>query len=267
MTAKSVTKKEQTAMTVADDLYADENYITQDELSADSYAVPRLALLEKMSPQVDESEAEFIEGAKPGMIFNSVTNEIYDVTDEALKIIPCLRKHVFVEWVTREDGGGFVAVYDYATGRDMMKQTTRDEKNRDILSNGHELQETMEFYVLYLDPNNNELTPAVISMARTRMKEAKRWNFRIDNRVVNGRKLKDIAQVYDMKSAQRKGDQGTSYVWKAGDSLTVDQVFDDYRAAMQHAIEFRTAVASGERGVDYNDTTAQQHEDIPEEQF
>lgn len=64
----------------------------------DSYAIPFLAVLQPMSPQI-----ETVKGAKAGMLINTVTNEIY----ESAKIIPCAFQRRWVRWGAREAGGGF----------------------------------------------------------------------------------------------------------------------------------------------------------------
>jgi len=233
------------------DLYAAAPDDIQDDLDADSYAVPRLALIEKMSPQVDEAEAEFMPDAKPGMIFNSVTNQLFPA-DTGLLVIPCFRQRVYVEWVPRSAGGGFVAVHDKVRGAELMLTTVRDADNNDVLPNGNELMDTFEFYVLAADPNTLDWEPAVISMSRTRAKEAKAWNYRINNRRINKVKVKPQAQVFEMLSAVRKGDQGNSYVWKAGDSVLVDVIEkDDPAALFRMAVDFGKAVSSGQRGTNY----------------
>ena len=43
----------------------------------DSFAKPMLSVLQKMSPQVDEDDPSYIEGAKPGKIYDNITQEVY----------------------------------------------------------------------------------------------------------------------------------------------------------------------------------------------
>ena len=47
--------------------------VTQDDTS-----LPYVRILGQLSPQVTDGDAKYIDGAKPGMIFNNVTNEIFD---------------------------------------------------------------------------------------------------------------------------------------------------------------------------------------------
>ena len=47
--------------------------ITQDDL-----ALPFLKVLGQLSPEVNKRNGKYVEGAEPGMILNTVTNDIYD---------------------------------------------------------------------------------------------------------------------------------------------------------------------------------------------
>ena len=41
-------------------------------------ALPFLKILGQLSPQVTQGDSQFISDARPGMIFNTVTNQLYD---------------------------------------------------------------------------------------------------------------------------------------------------------------------------------------------
>ena len=48
-------------------------YISQEEL-----ALPFLKILGQLSPEVNKRDGKYVEGAEPGKIINTVTNELYD---------------------------------------------------------------------------------------------------------------------------------------------------------------------------------------------
>lgn len=73
------------------------------------FAVPYLSLLQPLSPEVGgQGEDGIIEGAKPGMLLNSVTKQLID-GKKGLIFVPVSTEHVIVEWRPRESGGGIVA--------------------------------------------------------------------------------------------------------------------------------------------------------------
>ena len=47
--------------------------MTQEDL-----ALPFLKVLGQLSPECNKRDAKYVKGAEPGMIINTVTNEIYD---------------------------------------------------------------------------------------------------------------------------------------------------------------------------------------------
>ena len=47
--------------------------MTQEDL-----ALPFLKVLGQLSPEVNKRDGKYVEGAEPGMIINTVTNEVFD---------------------------------------------------------------------------------------------------------------------------------------------------------------------------------------------
>lgn len=69
----------------------------------DQLIIPRITILQPLSPQVQQG-ADHIEGARPGMIFNTVTGDIMT----ALTIIPAHYAVRFTAWRPRLNGGGLI---------------------------------------------------------------------------------------------------------------------------------------------------------------
>lgn len=135
-------------------------------------AIPFLSILQGLSPEVKRSEGAYIEGAFEGMLLNTVTKEVYDTTKTKITVVPCAYVRTLVEWRVREKGGGFVGEHqpswpDAAT-------TERDDRGRDILPNGNQLNDTRTFYV-YVVNEDGTFSPAVITMTSTQIKKAKQW--------------------------------------------------------------------------------------------
>lgn len=82
---------------------------TEGMTSAD-VSIPFINLLQPLSPEVEEGGSAQVEGARPGMFYNSVTKELTD-GKKGFLFQPCARQHVYVEWIPRDSGGGFVGVH------------------------------------------------------------------------------------------------------------------------------------------------------------
>jgi hypothetical protein len=135
----------------------------------DDMAIPFITILQGLSPEVKRNDPAYIEGAQEGMFLNTVTRELHDpVKNGPLVLISCHYARTFLEWRLREKGGGFVAEHT------LPSATIRDERGRDILENGNQLNDTRTFYVLAMDANGMP-QPAVVSMTSTQIKKAKQW--------------------------------------------------------------------------------------------
>lgn len=173
-TGKDVaTKEEKDNPLAAAGMFEQDDHGGFEEADKDSYAIPFIQILQKMSPQVDEADGRYIEGAKPGQLINTVTEDLYDGKDGIL-VVPCYYRHVFVEFVTRDEGGGFVAEHGKAEGEELLKTCSRDDKNKEILPNGNQLVDARMHYVLLIHEDGT-YEPALLSLSSTQLKKSRKW--------------------------------------------------------------------------------------------
>jgi hypothetical protein len=85
-----------------------------ESVGADELKIPILRILQGLSPQVKPPAAGGIAGATVGMIFNTATKEMWDVSEASRQLltIPVFRDHNVLEYIPRDLGGGFVAMHD-----------------------------------------------------------------------------------------------------------------------------------------------------------
>jgi hypothetical protein len=131
------------------DLEADAG-VGSENISKDDMAMPFFKVLQDLSPQTKRSKAEYIEGAAPGMFFNTVTRRLYPGNPGVI-VIGCHYARTFIEWVTREKGGGFVADLGLAKGQLAKQQAKPDDRGRLILPSGNQLVETAYQFMLLVD--------------------------------------------------------------------------------------------------------------------
>jgi hypothetical protein len=156
----------------------------QEGASAGDYAMPFLALLQSGSPQVKRTDPRYMPEAREGMLMNTVDHELFDTENGGITVVPCAYRRAFVEWRTRESGGGYVKEHDPSKvvqdndrnfHIDGVGTTFRDDKNRDILrENGNEIKDTRYWYVLVIR-DDGTAEPAVIGMTRTQVKPSQTW--------------------------------------------------------------------------------------------
>ena len=222
--------------------------------SQDDYAIPMLLLLQGLSPQVKE---DGVEGAKPGMLFNSVTQELYSGKDGVV-FVPAHREHVFIEWVPRKKGGGFVGVHS----RD--SEIVRDAKSNSTsfgeyyTKNGNELKETFLLYGLVIDEETNESQgPAVISFTSTKIKAYKKTMSAMRQLMLpapGGKRINPpiFANQLRIKSRADKNEKGDFYVLDIGfrNGSPKDSVLRP-GPLMLEAKDFAAVVKEGSAKVDH----------------
>lgn len=173
-----------------------------------SFAIPFLAILQSMSPQVKKSDGAYIKGAEEGMLYNTVSNEVYS-GDDGVRIIPCAFTRSFVEWVPREKGGGLVAEYDVTVGEGLRARCKRDEKNHDILPNGNVLNDTRNHYLL-VETDTDRWEPMMLSLTSTQIKASRNWMSAMQRECL-AEKVPMFALVYRMTTTPQQNEKGSWY--------------------------------------------------------
>lgn len=213
-----------------------------EDAGRDSFAIPFIQVLQKLSPQVDRASPQFIKGAKNGDIINTATGEIFP-GDEGIIVIPAHYKRSFVAWTIREKGGGFRG--EYAEGDPILATTTKDTKGRDMLPDGiTQIVDTRLFGVILLSASG-AAEPGLISMYSTQIKKAKRWctmmsAMQSEEERLNGRKLPIFAHKYKLTTTPESNDKGNWDGWVIEHAGYVDQ-----QAAYDAGVDFYTSLKSG----------------------
>lgn len=244
-----VAVKAETAVAIADDVYSADAGSGFEETSQESYAIPFLSILQSGSPQVKKSDGAYIKGAEEGMLFNSVTQEVYG--DEGVEVIPCHYTQRFIEWGLRESGGGFFG--EYSPNDPIVSQTERDDKGRNMLPNGNQLSDTRNHYVLIR--RNGQLSPAIMSLSSSQIKASKRWMS-----MMQGMKQKnpvtgmfEIAPMfshwYRVKTVAQSNDKGSwfGYKFELGGKVTDEAEYLEAKA-FNHTV--KSGLAKVERRMD-----------------
>ena len=183
------------------------------KIGQEDLALPFLKILGQLSPEVNKRDGKYVEGAEPGMIFNSVSGELYDGV-KGINVIPCFYKLEYIEWKDRGEGiGAPVAIYDSSS--DIMSKTTPDANYKDRLPNGNYIEKTASHFVIVSGDNPST---ALISMKSTQLKISRKWNS-----MMSGIKMKgangmftpaSFSHIYKLKTTQMSNDKGTWFGWE-----------------------------------------------------
>ena len=225
------------------------------EVTSEDLAIPFLRVLAQLSPQVNKRDAAYVQGAEAGQMFNTVLNETYD-GEKGVFVIPCHYNRRFVEWKTRENGGGYVDSYEPTDP--VVKTTFKSDTGQDILPNGHMLSNTAQFFVMMLHP---ELGPqrALITMSSTQLKKARKWMTQAQSLTAKGKNgvytLPLMSQVYKITTVQEQNDKGTWFGWEVARERALNLGAEEDEFMFKQALDFGKSVKAGEVQVKEDKTT------------
>ena len=205
--------------------------------SQEDLALPFLKILGQLSPEVNKRDGKYVEGAEPGKIINTVTNQLYD----SINVVPCHYKRQYIEWQDKGTSTGAPVVIHEADS-DIISQTTRGKDYKDRLPNGNYLDNTANHFVLIVGDNPET---ALISMKSTQLKVSRKWNSMMMGLKMQGKNglftPPTYSHIYKLSTVQMSNDKGTWFGWdvsKIG-PVTEKNIYD-------MAKNFATSVGKGE---------------------
>jgi len=221
-------------------------------ISQDDLALPFLKILGQLSPEVNKRDGKYVKGAEPGMIFNSVTGDLYDGA-KGIQVVPCHYKLEYIEWRDRGEGSGApVAIHSSAS--DIMTKTTRDASFKDRLPNGNYIERTASHFVVV---NGTTPSTALIAMKSTQLKISRKWNSMMAGIRLKGKNglftPASFSHIYQLKTIQQSNDKGTWFGWEVSKIGPVQDT-----TLYQQAKTFAENVSKGDVKVKHGDTAQKQ---------
>ena len=153
-------------------LFEDDSAAGFENVKTTSLALPILKLLQNGSGEAQRRNQNYVEGAEPGMLLNTVTKKLYDGA-KGVSVSPCHYKLEYQEWADFGTGSGRPENI-FPDGSDILDQTTKDGGGKDRLDNGNYILTVGQHYVLVIGDDGAE--QALISMSSSQGKISRKWN-------------------------------------------------------------------------------------------
>jgi hypothetical protein len=233
-----------------------------ENVTASDMLVPRLTILQGLSPQVKRGKAEYIEGAQEGDICDVGTGELFK---GGVLFLPVYYRKDYLEWAPRSSGGGLVNIHSDPS---ILDECTRNEKKQPILPNGNLIAETAQFFGFNLSTPDRRR--CFIPMASTQLKKARKWIT-----LATSEKLKRsdgseytpplFFRTYDLTTANEENAQGSWSGWviNRGPALPELAIGVNWQQLGQDALSFREVLASGDMKGDVSTLqTESQNEEV-----
>jgi hypothetical protein len=238
---KTPAKKETAGVPAPKDVTAlmlEDGNLGLENVSAEDMAIPFLTVLQSGSPQVIKGP-DRIDGAEAGDFFNNVSGEVFK-GEVGIELIPVSFVKSYVEWIPREQGGGFVTQH---ADKSILSECKRNEKGRDQLPSGNEVVPTAYHYCLLLKDGIPE--PVVVSLSSTQLKKSRKWlsviaAVKVPNNKGGTVTPPSFSQIYKATCVAESNDKGNWYGWQFSRVGPVADI-ELYKAAR----EFHRAVTSG----------------------
>ena len=169
-----------------------------EEVSMKDMVLPRIDVLQALSPQIKKSDPGYIPGAEQGQIFNTVTGEIYG---SEVTFIPVMFRKEYVLWKLRKAGGGFIGAFQ-----------TIEEANKALAAvqtpSDCEVVESHQHFAMILTKHGIE--EAVFSMTKSKLKVSRNLNTLIQIAGVDR-----FAKAYKIEAIEATSDKGDFWSFKA----------------------------------------------------
>lgn len=175
-----------------------------ENVKTDDLVIPRLEIIQALSPQVKEGDPKYNPAARPGMLFNTVTNRVYG--KEAF-IVPVFYQKMWNVWMMRKtpDGkalpGGFFGSYPSPEeAADRQKKEGGEAKFIEVV-------DTPQHLCLLVDAHGDgSVTEVMLSMPRTKAKVSRQLNSQV--KLAGGDRF---ARVYRITTQVEKNPKGDFY--------------------------------------------------------
>jgi len=178
----------------------------QENVSVEDLALPRVDVIQDLSPQRKKNDPAYIEGADSGMLFNTVTGTLYG---ESVQFIPVYFRKEWLIWKAQDAGGGLVGVFatkeeaeDFFRSEGLDKQTYTDSKGNEYPM--YEIVDHANHFGIVIGPEGPE--EVVVSMSKSKMKISRQLNTLV--KMAGGDRF---SRVYELSAVEDQNKQGQTY--------------------------------------------------------
>jgi hypothetical protein len=246
-----------------------DDFITDEDLQGggfegadkESFAIPFIQILQKMSPMVDEDNPKHVEGAKAGMLYNTVTQKLYD-GKTGVRFVPCMFKRCYIQWGGREGDSGFKGEHTVEEVEAMKEKGEIVEFEGRLYkpsADGGAINpkkndyyaDTRSHFILLIEENGNT-SNAILSLSSSQTKASRILMTALQGRRMERNGVKRMPPMYAnivrLTTIGMANEKGT---W-SGVRFDLEEEFVKDKMIFEEAKAFKTAILEGTVKVDYS---------------
>ena len=202
MATKAVANKAQQELFSIDrPAYLGDQERGQENVKLEDLSIPRVDIVQSLSPQRKKNDPAYIEGAEEGLIFNNVTSTIYG---DHIVFVPTYFRKEYLIWKLQSEGGGFNGAFS------TMEAAQAEFSEKGYNTDQYEIVDTAQHFGLVVYPDHTESNPhvdeVVISMSKSKMKVNRQLNTMI--KMSGGDRF---SRAYEFKAVEVNGTKGDYY--------------------------------------------------------
>ena len=215
-----------------------------ENVTASDMLVPRLTIIQGLSPQLQKNKGEYIEGAEIGDIVDVATGDLFK---GSILFLPVYYKKEYLEWAPRKSSQGLVQIHSDPA---ILEKTIRNEKNQPLLPNGNLIAETAQFYGFNLTAGRRR---CFLPMSSTQLKKARKWiTLATSEKLKRGDGSEYVPalfyRAYELSTCEESNAEGdwSGWVVNRGPALHEIDFGFDWKVVGHEAVSFREMLKSGE---------------------
>lgn len=212
---------------------------------AEDNLIPLIYILQSNSPQVDERDPEYVEGAKPGDIWLRNSGLPAIKGEVGLVFQPCYFSIDWPEW--KPNRAGFVGRHLTQPPEAVWTNTpTPQDPDRMswVMPNGNTVQET-RYHPGYVYLPGGRVMPFVIPLTSTGHTVSKNWMTLMNGKMDQGVVTASFMSKYRLKTKMKVNAFGKFFVFSISDEgwITTDEEY-------QRGFALHASFEAGEKGIE-----------------
>jgi hypothetical protein len=133
--------------------------------------VPRLKILQPLNPEVQEGSNQYVEGAKPGMFYNTSSGKLTPGQQGIIMVVVGHQRQT-IEWVSRDQGGGLVKIWGADEGWKALCDKDQRDAFNPVTKEGHTIDKQRSFLIFDVNPDTGEYDPSFFNFRSTATRTA-----------------------------------------------------------------------------------------------
>lgn len=242
--AVAVTSNESTDLVATEDDFFDGAGEGLDDFSQSDMLIPYVRIVQALSKELQKNHAKYLEGAEQGAFVNSATRKVWD-GEKGFYVIPVSFGHRYMAWKPQNGG----PAYDMGDDPSQFNAATPNDKGKRLDSEGNELVDSLQFFVILVDEETYEWEMAVLNFSGSQAKKARGWSTTINNRMErkDGKLVRPAIYFYSYKitTTPESNDQGSWYGFVIAEGPKVMELTNG-REIFTAAKELRQRITAGE---------------------